>query len=70
MLLHVNSLPHGSFSIVVPEVRGTPSHESMSANALIIAKNSTLFLNIQEGCSTMHELSILCLLESAVSQAK
>jgi hypothetical protein len=51
-------------------MRGTASHESISTHALKIAKHSTLFLNIREGCGIMHKLSGLCLLESAVSQAK
>jgi hypothetical protein len=57
-------------SIVVLHIQEIASHKSISAHTLIIAKKSTLFLNIQEGCSIMQDLSVLYLLESAVSQAK
>jgi hypothetical protein len=57
-------------SIVMPQMQGTASYKGISAHALIIAKNSCPFLNIWEGCAIMHKLSVLCLMESAVSQAK
>jgi hypothetical protein len=57
-------------SIVVLQMRRAASHKSISAHALIIAKYSTLFLNIRGGYGIMQKLSVLYLLESAVSQAK